>query len=407
MFPWGNMPPVADFSYEINNLVVTFNASNSYDRDGYIVNYTFDFGDGYITYPSPAYIVVYPYSSYGVFNVTLTAIDNDGFEGNITKTITLEDFVPPEIIDNTPTEGYTGDPFTFNVTITDAGGIDSVWVTWWYDSTAISVELDYMGDDHYEKTMTMHDGYDTMYYFIDANDTSNNSQSTGTKNVTIYDNDDPEINDIYADPEIQIVGRYVNISAEVIDNMEIQSVIIHLRYPDAFEEDINITESKMGDTYFLNQTYNQGGEHRYHIEATDTSSNLVISSTYMFNMQDNEPPYAPLISGPSSGRAGEEYTYSFSASDPDGDDVYYYIDWGDGDTVEWIGPYESDVIIELSHTWADEDTYTISARAKDVWGDIGDWGYLEVEMPVNQIKVVSPNLFHHSFIEGPMLVKML
>jgi len=70
--------------------------------------------------------------------------------------------------------------------------------------------------------------------------------------------------------------------------------------------------------------------------------------------------------------------------------------------VEWIGPYDSEEVIELSHTWVEEDTYTISARAKDVWGAIGEWGTLEVEMPVNQVKVGSQSLFYHSFIQRLM-----
>ena len=106
----------------------------------------------------------------------------------------------------------------------------------------------------------------------------------------------------------------------------------------------------------------------------------------------NTPPEKPDIDGTTNGKAGTSYDYDFTATDPDGDDVYYYIDWGDGDVLEWVGPYESGEIIELSHTWTEEDTYTISARAMDVWGDIGEWGTLEVEMPVDQQVVINPLL---------------
>ena len=119
--------------------------------------------------------------------------------------------------------------------------------------------------------------------------------------------------------------------------------------------------------------------------------------------RDNLPPNAPTITGPNSGKAGISYDFTFKAVDPDGDYFYYYIDWGDGDVVEWFGPYSSGEIIELSHTWTEEDTYTISARAMDTWGAIGEWGTLEVEMPVNQFKVVSQSLFYRSFIEKLML----
>lgn len=40
----------------------------------------------------------------------------------------------------------------------------------------------------------------------------------------------------------------------------------------------------------------------------------------------NYPPFPPTINGPNSGNPNENYTYTFSAYDPDFDDVSYYID---------------------------------------------------------------------------------
>jgi hypothetical protein len=42
------------------------------------------------------------------------------------------------------------------------------------------------------------------------------------------------------------------------------------------------------------------------------------------------PPDAPIIDGPASGKVGVSYVYNFVAFDPNGDDVYYRIDWCDG-----------------------------------------------------------------------------
>ena len=42
----------------------------------------------------------------------------------------------------------------------------------------------------------------------------------------------------------------------------------------------------------------------------------------------NSPPDTPTIEGPTSGEAGKEYEYRFSAIDVDSDDLYYCIDWG-------------------------------------------------------------------------------
>ncbi|MBC7081285.1 MAG: PKD domain-containing protein [Thermoplasmatales archaeon] len=71
-----NVPPVAIAGENIisNATVITFNASNSYDLDGCIVNYTWDFGDGSTGY---GIVVEHSYNSSGIYNVTLTVIDDD------------------------------------------------------------------------------------------------------------------------------------------------------------------------------------------------------------------------------------------------------------------------------------------------------------------------------------------
>ncbi len=111
-------------------------------------------------------------------------------------------------------------------------------------------------------------------------------------------------------------------------------------------------------------------------EQSDFSSQLSVTIIL------NNPPNTPTISGPTQGKAGEEYEYTFSAVDQNGDDVYYYIEWGGGcPSVNWIGPYTSGEQVTLTNTWGDEGTYTIRAQAKDIYDEKSDWGTLEVSMP--------------------------
>jgi subtilase family serine protease len=84
----GNQPPMASFRCNngygyMNNSVVfigkstCFNASESYDSDGNIVAYAWDFGDGNITtVDSP--IVHHNYTKPGTYTVTLNVTDNKG-----------------------------------------------------------------------------------------------------------------------------------------------------------------------------------------------------------------------------------------------------------------------------------------------------------------------------------------
>jgi len=81
----------------------------------------------------------------------------------------------------------------------------------------------------------------------------------------------------------------------------------------------------------------------------------------------NDPPGAPVITGTTNGAAGTPYDYDFTATDPDGDQVQYYIDWGDGNT-EWTSFAASGTPVTVSHTWVEQETYTITAKAKDING---------------------------------------
>ena len=98
---------------------------------------------------------------------------------------------------------------------------------------------------------------------------------------------------------------------------------------------------------------------------------------------ENQPPNTPGISGPTSGKPGTSYTYTFITTDPDGDAVYFYIDWDDGTNSSWIGPFASGEEITKSHTWSEKGTYTIKAKAKDISGAESDWGTLVVTMPLD------------------------
>jgi len=87
-----NKPPVANFTYSPENPVVgqavTFDASGSYDPDGSLVSYVWDFGDGNITNTTEEKIK-HSYSEAGIYEVTLTVKDDEGATNSTTKIITV------------------------------------------------------------------------------------------------------------------------------------------------------------------------------------------------------------------------------------------------------------------------------------------------------------------------------
>ncbi|MCD6171405.1 MAG: PKD domain-containing protein [Thermoplasmata archaeon] len=86
------------------------------------------------------------------------------------------------------------------------------------------------------------------------------------------------------------------------------------------------------------------------------------------------PPYKPeKPQGPNSGKRGVTYEYTSSATDPDGDDIYYMFDWGDGTNTTWLGPYKSGEKVTASHSWEKRGTYEVRVKAKDFRGGQSGW----------------------------------
>lgn len=95
----GNLPPVAQFtgptSGEVGELL-TYDASTSYDTDGFITDWDWDFGNGD---SDSGQMVSYSWSSADTYTVTLTVTDDDGDTDSASMQV--------EIIDVGPTRQVT------------------------------------------------------------------------------------------------------------------------------------------------------------------------------------------------------------------------------------------------------------------------------------------------------------
>ncbi|UCF50427.1 MAG: right-handed parallel beta-helix repeat-containing protein [Thermoplasmatales archaeon] len=379
MTPYG--PPKADFTYSVDDKNVTFDASRSYDYDGTITTYNWNFGDGNSGSGSP---VEHTYSGDGSYDVTLEVIDDDGKDDSTIKTV-LVDSTPPEVIDNTPDTATTGDIFTFNATVTDNVEVNTVTTNYRYnDGDTKSVDMINTEGDYWEGSIIIEHTLDLLYYSIYAEDTFGNGYCSELWNVTIIDNDPAEITDLTVDPEVQMSGYYVNISAIVIDNIGLSEVNLHVEYPDSTEQIFPIIDNKIGDKYYSNETYIPDGEYSFYILAKDTSGIENVSETKSFEIVIGSPPEKPQINGPTTGGTDTPIEFEFKSKDGDGHEVFYYIDWGDGSYEEWLGPFSSDTWQSASHTWAERGEYTVKIKAKDITGLESGWSEHPINIPRNR-----------------------
>jgi len=88
------------------------------------------------------------------------------------------------------------------------------------------------------------------------------------------------------------------------------------------------------------------------------------------SIENNDQLINPLKPTKPSGlvqiKVNQTYEYSTMTTDPNGDQVYYKWDWGDGSESEWIGPFNSGEIASAEHKWEVKNNYDIKVKAKDI-----------------------------------------
>jgi len=107
----------------------------------------------------------------------------------------------------------------------------------------------------------------------------------------------------------------------------------------------------------------------------------------------NNPPATPGIQGTTTGQPNIEYTYTVSTTDPDDDNVYYYVQWGDGAYVDWDGPYPSGTPVTFNHSWSEKSTYVVKVKAKDTNDAESAWAQIQVSIPRTKLVTMIQILF--------------
>jgi PKD repeat protein len=118
-----NIPPVAVFTHSppipYVQEPVFFDASASYDSDGFVFSYAWDFGDGNATTILTAEIV-HVYANLGEYNVTLVVLDNLGATNSTSQTLLVKSHVIASF-SYTPPDPHVNEVIHFDASNSSAG----------------------------------------------------------------------------------------------------------------------------------------------------------------------------------------------------------------------------------------------------------------------------------------------
>jgi parallel beta-helix repeat protein len=129
----------------------------------------------------------------------------------------------------------------------------------------------------------------------------------------------------------------------------------------------------------ISPTYSYSASGHYYVNVTILDINGS-TDTSKANVYIGRHPENTTIKGPKRFLIkGINYTYRISAIDPDGDKIFYHIDWGDWyDTSVFVGPYPSGEIVEVSNKWYEPCTGLITVTPYDTADLSGEQAELQV-----------------------------
>ena len=227
------------------------------------------------------------------------------------------DATAPEITDNSPATGTTGDSYTFNVSVTD--NIDTVEeltvkVDWSHGSENGNESMTHIGGNYFEKTVTLDtDTIADMTYTIYANDTYANSDTTTQASVSVSDNDNPSLVADNSDAS-GTTGDTFSFDVTVSDNVGVGGVNASWSHGSLSG---NLALSNDGDgTWSGSITLDDNlGNLVYKVQVNDTYSNYVCGSQQSKSVTDNDNPSLVADNSDASGTTGDSFNFDITTSD--------------------------------------------------------------------------------------------
>ncbi len=130
-----------------------------------------------------------------------------------------------------------------------------------------------------------------------------------------------------------------------------------------------------GDTITLTHAWHDTRAYEVSVQAKDEGQQRSgWSSALAVQVVLRRPPNMPHeLAGPDRGGQDSSYTFTTSASHPDGITVAIRFAWGDGDTSDWSAFVASGETVAMSHVWTAPDTHAVTAHARDTGGGRSMW----------------------------------
>jgi len=341
----------------------------SYDPDGTIVSYFWDFGDGT---NATGVTTSHSYSAIGNYTVTLTVTDDDGAtdSANATKHV-VENLPPVALFTENATTVLTGEVISFNASASydPDGSVASYFWTFGDGSNATGVTTSHSYSDNgvYTVTLTVTD----------------NMSATGSTNATKTVLNRSPFASFTENATTVLTGEVISFNASSSSDPDGSIASYFWDFGDGTN----------GTGVVIDHAYADNGI--YAVTLTVTDDDGATASANSTKTVSNRPPVANA-NGPYSGPEGSPIAFDASGStDVDGTIVLYEWDWNND------GSYENSTTLPfINHTWTDDYAGTVVLRVTD------DDGLTDTDTASVTVENVAPTAYagDDEFVNEAVLV---
>ena len=192
--------------------------------------------------------------------------------------------------DSCPDNWTTGDQYEFRFTLLDDLGISGAWISWQHGNMSEQeVMLQDNGDQTWSHVINLDHSVDDMNYSIRVVDLAGNKKAYGPVDVTVRDNDRPNLIG-YNAPQRCTTGDEFTFTVNAEDNIDVEDVSMEWSHGNAGG---NLSLQRLDDTTWeCSVTTDVGSieDLTYQIFIRDTAGNYRIEVPHYLPVKDNDPP---------------------------------------------------------------------------------------------------------------------
>jgi len=326
--------PVASFTYSpttpYTDETVTFNATSSYDSDGYIVSYAWDFGDDT---NGTGNIATHSYTDDGTYTVILNVTDDDGLWDTASANITVLNRPPVASFTESAETVLTGQVISFNASA--SSDPDGTIASYFWDfgdetnATGMTATHSYSDNGTYTVTLTVTDD-------DGATDTANSTKTVSNR---------PPIASFTESAETVYTNQVISFNAS--SSSDPDGTIVSYFWD--FGDGANATS--------MTTTHSYSDDGTYIVTLTVTDDDGATASANATKTVLNRPPVAIFTESAEIVDTQEVIHFNASLSyDPDGTFLSYFWDFGDGNNGTGVA---------VDHSYTDNGTYTVTLTVTD------------------------------------------